>query len=118
MSWESALDCVVARTGHERFRQLCSDASPGHAGYRRLMIRMAGGNVADPAPIPLAESLGLLRLVNSCPYRSRDAACGCSGFRCALRMVNPVVNHLDCLECVRNYDNSRSPDRPPGRPRS
>ena len=59
-----------------------------------------------PDPIPLAESLDLLRLVNSCLYRSRDAACGCSGFRCALRTVNPVVNHLECLECVKYYDNS------------
>ena len=59
-----------------------------------------------PALLPLTESLPLLRLVNSCLYRSRDTACGCSGFRCALRTVNPVVNHLECLECVKRYDNS------------
>jgi len=57
----------------------------------------------DPAPLPLAESLELLRLVNLCPYRSRDAACGCSGHRCSLRVTAPIVSHLDCLECVRCY---------------
>jgi hypothetical protein len=55
----------------------------------------------DPAPIPLTESLPLLRLVNLCLYRSRDAACGCSGHRCALR--SDLVTHLDCLDCVRTY---------------
>jgi len=54
-----------------------------------------------PDPIPLAESLILLRLVNSCPYRSKDAACGCSGHRCAIRTTSPIVSHLDCLECMR-----------------
>jgi len=58
----------------------------------------------DPAPVPLAESLPLLRLVNACPYRSRDAACGCSGHRCALRVADPIVTHLDCMECVKRYE--------------
>lgn len=93
MNWETALDLVIARTGHERFRVLCADAWPDHAGYRRLVLHMAGVRVerqddSTPharapegkaltlldSPIPLAESLELLRLVKSCPYRSRDAA--------------------------------------------
>lgn len=90
--------------------------------------RLAQGDAPTPgpAPIPLAESLALLRLVNSCPYRSRDAACGCSGHRCALRrsdelrvangeQIDPsslatrnsqlatIVSHLDCLDCVKRY---------------
>jgi hypothetical protein len=80
-----------------------------------------------PTKIPLAESLPLLRLVNSCPYRSRDAACGCSGFRCALRSKDggrkkegggeipssvlslpssDLVSHLDCLDCVKRYEHA------------
>ena len=107
MTWRSALDVVVARTRHERFRLLCSADSPDHEAYRQLMIRMAAEDEPlAPALLPLTESLPLLRLVNSCLYRSRDTACGCSGFRCALRTVNPVVNHLECLECVKRYDNS------------
>ena len=76
------------------------------------MIRMAGDHPADgarvaaPVPIPLAESLGLLRLVNLCLYRSRDAACGCSGSKCALRTAAPIVSHLDCLDCVRRHGNA------------
>ena len=64
----------------------------------------------DPAPLPLAESLDLLRLVNACPYRSRDAACGCSGFRCALANCGPDRFPASiCLECADNAtDNSRS----------
>ena len=105
MSWEAALEIIVARTGHERFRVLCSDTWPDHAGYRQLMIRMSGGKPPDPAPlIPLAESLPLLRLVNLCSYRSRDAACGCTGHRCGLRSA--LVSHLDCLDCVRRYGNA------------
>jgi hypothetical protein len=62
--------------------------------------------VLESTPIPLAESLPLLRLVNSCLYRSRDAACGCTGSQCALRVTAPIVSHLDCLECMRTYGRS------------
>ena len=57
----------------------------------------------DAFPLPLAESLALLRVVNLCQYRSRDAACGCTGHRCALRVTAPIVSHLDCLECVKRH---------------
>jgi hypothetical protein len=56
-----------------------------------------------PPPIPLPESLALLRLVKTCPYRSRDAGCGCSGHRCALRTATPIVSHQDCLDCMRTH---------------
>jgi hypothetical protein len=57
-----------------------------------------------PAPIPLAESLPLLRLVNLCPYRS-TAGCGCSGARCGLRSA-ATVSHRDCFDCVARYGNT------------
>ena len=50
--------------------------------------------------IPLTESLGLLRLVKLCRYRS-TTSCGCSGARCGLRSA--IVSHRDCLDCVRSY---------------
>ncbi len=98
-------------------------------GYRQIHDQINGRILdLDPAPLPLAESLPLLRLVNSCPYRSRDAACGCSGFRCALRgdfglvigdfgfqsIENPkskiqnhdLVSHLDCIDCVKRHGHS------------
>jgi hypothetical protein len=129
MNWETALDLAVARTGHERFRVLCAPSWPDHAAYRQLVLRMAGEkelsvdssrlsenstdnrqlttvdrrSTKNSSPIPLAESLPLLRLVNLCSYRSRDAACGCSGHRCGLRTTSPIVSHLDCLDCMRCY---------------
>ncbi len=51
--------------------------------------------------IPLPEALALHQLVTRCPYRSRDAACGCSGHRCGLRSA--IVSHRDCLDCVKRY---------------
>lgn len=70
--------------------------------------RLAQPDVLPPGPdpIPLAESLALLRLVNACPYRSRDAGCGCSGHRCALRTTSPIVSHIDCLDCVKRHGNA------------
>jgi hypothetical protein len=80
-----------------------TDAEQRHARYR---LSLPDAKLEHPSllltdPLPLAESLPLLRLVNLCYYRSRDAACGCSGHRCALR--SDLVTHLDCLDCVRTY---------------
>jgi hypothetical protein len=71
--------------------------SPGHDDALRHELR----RLLEASPMPLTESLALLRLVNTCPYRSRDAACGCSGARCGLRAA--VVNHINCLECMRTH---------------
>jgi len=54
MSYLDALELVVARTGHERYRQLCSDNNPEMAqrvGYRELVIRLAATPAAPPDPI-------------------------------------------------------------------
>jgi hypothetical protein len=105
MTWQKALDLAIARTGHGRLRALCSQAHPDHAAYRLWVLRMAGETEPDfpPSPIPLTESLALLRIVNACPYRSRDSKCGCSGHRCALRRDHPIVTHLNCLDCAKCY---------------
>ena len=78
------------------------DVQRRHARWR---LSQANSPPLASAPIPLAESLELLRLVNLCPYRSRDAACGCSGHRCGLRFARPkpIVSHLDCLDCMRTH---------------
>ena len=49
MNWETALAVVIALTGHERYRVLCSDSWPDHEAYRALMVRMATG---EPATVP------------------------------------------------------------------
>lgn len=59
MTWERALDLVVARTGHLRYRVLCAEDNPDVAqrdAYRRLVADMAAGG---PAPCPsAAETAG------------------------------------------------------------
>jgi hypothetical protein len=85
-----------------------TDLQRRHAAYRLGLVDALDvpAKVFAPTPLPLAESLPLLRIVNSCPYRSRDAACGCSGHRCALRLAAPIVTHLDCLDCAKCYGSS------------
>lgn len=47
MTWQQALDLIVSRTGHERYRVLCRDEHPDHKAWRREMVRQAGG---EPEP--------------------------------------------------------------------
>jgi hypothetical protein len=46
MTLADALDIQIARTGHARYRWLCSEDNPDHAqrdAYRRLVIQQASG---------------------------------------------------------------------------
>ncbi len=59
MNWEEALEIVVARTGHERYRSLCSDANLNQGrnsrdAYRELMIQKAAGE--EPQAMPMTGS--------------------------------------------------------------
>jgi hypothetical protein len=51
MTLDEALDVVVARTGHRRYRELCDPAHPNHLHYRELVLRLASA----PAPEPPAS---------------------------------------------------------------
>ena len=106
MTWESALESIVARTGHLRFRALCADGHPDHPAWRRRVIEMATGNPTPPGPAParpdVAASLARTRAMNACPFRSRGPGCGCSGAACSLRKGS-IVSHLDCFACVEAY---------------
>ena len=51
MTLTQALDIVIDRTGHERFRFLCSEANPDRdtrEGYRALVLDMAEGRAPSP----------------------------------------------------------------------
>ena len=53
MTLPEALNIVIARTGHERFRFLCSEANPDRdtrEGYRALVLRLAAQAPGDPPP--------------------------------------------------------------------
>ena len=49
MNWQEAIETVIAKTKHERLRELCDDAHPDHALHRRRVIAKATGKPAEPA---------------------------------------------------------------------
>ena len=49
LTWEQALEIVVARTGHEAYRRHCADDHPEHAIWRKRMVEKATGQ----APVSL-----------------------------------------------------------------
>ena len=64
MTYIDALEIVVARTKHERYRWLCSDANTEEAsreGYRFLMIRMAVSDQPTAYPSLAAQANSALR---------------------------------------------------------
>jgi hypothetical protein len=61
MTLAEALDIVVERTHHERYRWLCSDDNPDAAqrdGYRRLVMQQMTDEPAMPAYPSLWEQAG------------------------------------------------------------
>lgn len=55
MEWEAALEIVVARTGHERYRVLCDESHPDHAIHRRRVIELATATPREPSYPSLAR---------------------------------------------------------------
>lgn len=107
MTWIEALDLVVARTRHGRYRWLCSDANPNtrqRDAYRRAMLRKAGAPepppmAAAPRPSPLAASIRAAKLgFRRCLYATSEG-CGCSGTHC--HHLRRVVGLADCIECLK-----------------
>jgi hypothetical protein len=43
MTWTEALDILVARTRHERYRQLCAEDHPDHEVWRARVVSEATG---------------------------------------------------------------------------
>jgi hypothetical protein len=52
VDWTEALDLVVARTGHVRYRELCADEHPEHEIHRRRVIEKATGMPPTPEGYP------------------------------------------------------------------
>ena len=97
--------CVVEWTGH---RTYCDWAKRGGAWLARVLEISEAGPADHQAQQPTtdrptaAESLSLLAAAKACPFRSIDAACGCSGIRCALRH-GAILSLQDCMACVTTY---------------
>jgi hypothetical protein len=67
--WKEALEIVVERTKHERYRVLTADDHPGHVAYRKSIIAKANnlpppraeyekGNQTFPTFLEMAGSVG------------------------------------------------------------
>ena len=99
-------------------RRLCTLVDPAQTSYnpgyiallRRPWWAAPGAAVAADAArnvAPLAQNVAevveLLREIKACPYRTNEADCGCAGLaRCSLGQGNRgLVNHHDCLACLR-----------------
>ena len=104
MTLADALDLVVARTGVERYRYLCTEhPNPRvRAEYSGLVMRLATAP-PDPTTPTAAESLKNAAAVRRCQYRSIESSGGCGCARCGLRGA-AKVSLLECIECVRRYD--------------
>jgi hypothetical protein len=59
MEWIKALELIVARTLHSRYRALCADDHPDHCAWRRLLLRLAAAD-EDPAARRAAKPRGPL----------------------------------------------------------
>lgn len=129
MMWQEALEIVVARTRHERYRELCSDDNPDaeqRDAYRTGVIEMAESvepkrqrqrhapytpaATTDPSRPTVAQSTSLLKQMKSCPFRSTNSSCGCQGAWCSLKADASgrrpsIVGHQDCFSCIREYPN-------------
>lgn len=118
MEFAQALDLVVARTKHERYRHLVDPTHPDfNPAYRATILVMAGAleppPTADAAPgtTPNRHAARDL-LVRSCDHRvdavglERGDVCGClPATRCLLRRGkwpdDPcAVDYGDCLSCL------------------
>lgn len=50
-TWEAALEIVIQRTGHERWRVLCSEGHDNHVGARKTVMRLSGFEVPEDAAV-------------------------------------------------------------------
>lgn len=69
----------------------------------RLGLRLETDVSPPPERPPLSETLALLRRMHACPDRDPTTDCGCGGLAtCRRGRGNAgLVNHQDCLDCLR-----------------
>lgn len=89
------------RAKMEHWRDHGTATEKAHAAARLAMPDAGSGGSGTIVPPPDPRGFRAWRLVLACPHRSRDAGCGCSGYRCGLgKGRGGLVAHRDCLACV------------------
>ncbi|WP_165235373.1 hypothetical protein [Aquisphaera insulae] len=106
----------MCRGQSPRYGHLCRRAAQGHPVELRAIVDLsAGGIPPEPAPPPPPpepprpapdQVMGELKIVAHCPHRDERTDCGCGGLaRCSLgKGRDGLVNHQDCLACLRAGD--------------
>ncbi len=114
MEYLEALEIVVARTGHVRYRELCDSSHPDHAAWRKRVLALVRGELAPQEASPpnprLAAQLKLQALVMKCPQRDTSVPCGCGMAVCRLNKgggIDPTrVALRECEACVASQTRS------------
>ena len=105
MSWEEALELVIASTRHERFRWLCSEDNPNaeqRDSYRRYVVYMATGEQlappTQPTPfvVPPAYAMGW----KHCLYATHEPG-GCCGGALTCHWLRQVIPLQTCVDCLK-----------------
>jgi hypothetical protein len=123
MSWQEALEIVVGRTRHERYRVLCSDAHPDREHWRARMLALAEAPSYPPLATQAANLAGAAGRVVGAIVRGepvtvpaavleeRQSTCaGCPRWDAAARRCRLCGCRTDLkLRLARE----RCPDRPP-----
>jgi Family of unknown function (DUF6171) len=95
MDWTEALEIVIDRTKHERYRTLTADDHPDHVIHRRRVLEMAGG---DPGPAlhypPVATMAG-----NLLGAIGRTVAAVATGQAVKVTQEEHDRRYSVCLEC-------------------
>jgi len=118
MLLSEAIDITVAKTKHERFRELLDPSHPDYQPkYEGVVRAIAEGRQYIPGPAPVAlppswsfgTQLRLKALAFDCLYAAQPGwrGCGCRGCYAKGTKTNqaPDASLRECLECVSQLVN-------------
>jgi hypothetical protein len=100
--WRAALDLVVARTGHARYRTLCDDAHPDRGAWRARMVAKAAGMADAPAPAPPSYPPLARQALNLAGAASRAAVAALTGGAVSVPADVLAGRRAACLPCEFN----------------
>lgn len=112
MTWQEALEVVVARTGHDRYRSLCSEDNPcphGRDAYRALVRAMAAGDhppAATQPPRATTPPDPWAARIRACPDHN-PGCCSSPAPYCTRYAINPTRDQ--CVSCLESSDHGDVP---------